>query len=97
MEGSCEMLHTASDLAGFCEHGNEPSRSIKGGGFLDHMSDCQFPKKDPTSWSYLVDTAAEACISWSRCIVWTPRTFVVHGIYTFDVVINRHFKCASLS
>jgi len=30
-----EMLHRASDLAGFCEHGNEPSDSIKGGEFLD--------------------------------------------------------------
>jgi hypothetical protein len=30
-----EMLHRASELAGFCEHGNEPSGSIKGREFLD--------------------------------------------------------------
>jgi hypothetical protein len=34
------MLHRASELAGFCEHGNEPSGSIKGGEFLDELSDC---------------------------------------------------------
>jgi len=28
------MLHVASDLAGSCEHGNEPSNSIKAGNFL---------------------------------------------------------------
>jgi hypothetical protein len=27
---------------GFCEHGNEPSGSIKGGEFLDYLSDYQF-------------------------------------------------------
>jgi hypothetical protein len=30
-----EMLHRASKFAGCCEHGNEPSGSIKGGEFLD--------------------------------------------------------------
>jgi hypothetical protein len=30
-----KMLHTASELAGTCEHGSEPSRSITGGEFLD--------------------------------------------------------------
>jgi hypothetical protein len=29
-----EMLHRASELAGFCEHGNELSGSIKDGEFL---------------------------------------------------------------
>jgi hypothetical protein len=33
--------------ADFCEHGNEPSNSIKGGEFLEKLSDCQFPKKGP--------------------------------------------------
>jgi hypothetical protein len=27
-------------VAGCCEHGNEPSGSIKGGEFLDSLSDC---------------------------------------------------------
>jgi hypothetical protein len=35
-----EMLHRALELAGSCEHGNEPSGSIKGGEFLDKLSDC---------------------------------------------------------
>jgi hypothetical protein len=30
-----EMLHRATALAGFCEHGNEHSVSIKGGEFPD--------------------------------------------------------------
>jgi len=30
-----EMLHMASELAGSCEHGNEPSGSIKDGKYLD--------------------------------------------------------------
>jgi len=32
-------------VAGFCEHGNEPSGSIKSGKFLDQLSDCQLLKK----------------------------------------------------
>jgi hypothetical protein len=32
--------------AGFCEHGNEPSRSMKGGEFLDKVKDGLFLKKD---------------------------------------------------
>jgi hypothetical protein len=32
---SYEIFHRASDLAGYCEHGNEPSGSMKGGEFLD--------------------------------------------------------------
>jgi hypothetical protein len=33
-------------VAGFCEHGNEHSGSIKGGEFLDCMSDYWLLKKD---------------------------------------------------
>jgi hypothetical protein len=33
-------------MAGSCEHGNEPSISIKGGEFLDYLSDYQLLKKD---------------------------------------------------
>jgi len=29
-----------ADLAGYCEHGDEPSGSIKVGEFLDWLSDC---------------------------------------------------------
>jgi hypothetical protein len=32
-------------MAGFCEHGNEPSGSIKGVEFLDYLSDYQLLKK----------------------------------------------------
>jgi hypothetical protein len=33
-------------VAGCCEHGNEPSGSVKGGVFLDYLSDCWLLKKD---------------------------------------------------
>jgi hypothetical protein len=33
------MLHGASELASCCEHGNEPSGSVKGGEFLNYPSD----------------------------------------------------------
>jgi hypothetical protein len=38
-------------VAGSCEHGNEPSGSIKGGEFLDQLSDCQLLKKDSAPWN----------------------------------------------
>jgi hypothetical protein len=37
-------------VVGSCEHGNEPSSSIKGGEFLDELSDSQFLKKDSVAW-----------------------------------------------
>jgi len=33
-------------MAGSCEHGNEPSGSVKDVEFLDQLSDCQLLKKD---------------------------------------------------
>jgi hypothetical protein len=33
------MLHRASEWAVWCEHGNEPSGSIKGEDILDQVSD----------------------------------------------------------
>jgi hypothetical protein len=33
-------------MVGSCEHGNEPSDSIKGGELVDYPSDCQLLKKD---------------------------------------------------
>jgi hypothetical protein len=44
------MLHSASDWASCYEHGNEPSGSIKGGEFIDKLSDCQLLKKDSASF-----------------------------------------------
>jgi hypothetical protein len=38
---------------GSCEHGNEPSGSIKGGEFVGQLCDCQLLKKDSASWNYL--------------------------------------------
>jgi hypothetical protein len=41
--GRCELDASGSGqgpVAGCCEHGNEPSGSIKGGEFLDSLSDC---------------------------------------------------------
>jgi len=33
-------LHSSASVAGFYEHGNEPSGSIKGGEYLDSVNDC---------------------------------------------------------
>jgi hypothetical protein len=38
-----------------CEHGSEPSGSIKGGGFLSEMNDCQIPKKNFAPFSHSVN------------------------------------------
>jgi hypothetical protein len=40
-------------VADFCENGNEPSGSIKGGEFLDKLSDCKHLKMDSDPWGYL--------------------------------------------
>jgi hypothetical protein len=37
-------------VAGSCEHGNEPSESIKSGELLDNVSDYQLLKKDTAQW-----------------------------------------------
>jgi hypothetical protein len=37
---------------GPCEHGNEPSGYMKGGEFLDRLSDYYLLKKDLAPWSY---------------------------------------------
>jgi hypothetical protein len=44
-----------------CEHGNEPSGSIKGGEFLDKLSDCQLLKKDSDPWN--VQTAESTTVA----------------------------------
>jgi hypothetical protein len=38
-------------VAGSCEHGNEPSGSIKGAEFLYKLSDYQLLKKGSALWS----------------------------------------------
>jgi hypothetical protein len=38
-------------MVGCCEHGNEPLGSIKGGEFLDYLSNCQLLKKDSAPWN----------------------------------------------
>jgi hypothetical protein len=38
-------------VAGCCEHGNEPSGSIRDEEFLDWLSKCQLLKKDTVPWS----------------------------------------------
>ena len=40
-------------VTGTCECGNEPSRSVKCGEFLDYMRTGQFLKKDSIAWSEL--------------------------------------------
>jgi hypothetical protein len=46
-----EMLDRASELAGSCEHGNEPSVSIKVGNFLTSRVVVKLLKKDSAPWS----------------------------------------------
>jgi hypothetical protein len=41
-------------VASSCEHGDEHMGSIKGGEFLDKLSDYYLLKKDSASWSYVV-------------------------------------------
>jgi hypothetical protein len=38
-------------VAGCCERGNEPSGSIKGGGFLDYVINYWLLKEDLAPWS----------------------------------------------
>jgi hypothetical protein len=38
-------------MVGSCEHSNESSGSIKGGQFLDHLSDYWLLNKDSGPWS----------------------------------------------
>jgi hypothetical protein len=42
-------------VAACYEHGNELSGSIKGGEFLDCLSNYQLVRMDPAPWSYLVN------------------------------------------
>jgi hypothetical protein len=44
----CVLSKTVADPS---EHSNEPSDSIKGGEFLDLLSDCQLLKKDSIPYS----------------------------------------------
>jgi hypothetical protein len=41
-------------MAGSCEHGNEPSGSIKGEEFIEYLSDYWLLKKVSTPWSLLI-------------------------------------------
>jgi hypothetical protein len=46
-------------VEGSCEHGNEPSGSIKGGKFLGQMSDCQHLNKDSAPWLFFANGQSE--------------------------------------
>jgi len=39
-------------MTGCCEHGNEPSVSIKCGQFVEQLSNCQLLKEDSDPWSH---------------------------------------------
>jgi hypothetical protein len=43
-------------VAGYCEHCNELSGIIKGGEFLDYLSDYWLLKLDSALWSWLVSS-----------------------------------------
>jgi hypothetical protein len=40
-------------VAGSCEHGDEPSDSIKGGEFLKHLGDYKLFKKDSVPYGWI--------------------------------------------
>jgi len=55
--GGCGLDSSGSgqgQVASCCEHGNEPSGTIKGREFIGYLSDCQLLKKDCTPQSMLV-------------------------------------------
>ena len=51
--GGMDWMELAQDgqVAGTCEYGNEPSRSIKCGEFLDYLRTGWLLKKDSAPWS----------------------------------------------
>jgi hypothetical protein len=52
-------------VASSCEHGTKLSGSIKGGEFLDLVTDNQVLKKDCASWSLLVTYSVSQSVSQS--------------------------------
>jgi hypothetical protein len=50
-EGVDWMRLCQHSMVGFCEHGNEPSASIKGGEFLDKLCDYTLVNKYSAAWS----------------------------------------------
>ena len=41
-------------MVGFCDHGNEPSCSMKLGEFVEYLGNCyQFVKRDVAGWNWL--------------------------------------------
>jgi hypothetical protein len=56
-------------VADSCERGNEPSDSVRGGVFLDELSDYQLLKKYCVPWSYSVRILGETDISQGFCFL----------------------------
>jgi hypothetical protein len=56
-------------MAGYCEHGNEPSGSITGGEFLEEVSDQQLLKNGSAPWSLLYGHHGGVCV----CAVGMPN------------------------
>jgi hypothetical protein len=50
-------------MASSCERGNEPSGSIKGGEFLDHLNGCQLLKKISALWISISGSVAHPVVS----------------------------------
>jgi hypothetical protein len=64
-------LRIGTPIVGSCEHGNEPSSSVKGGEFLNKLSDCWLLKKDSTPLSYIITwlwTLIWTCINRAQCL-----------------------------
>jgi hypothetical protein len=50
-------------VAGCCEHGNDLSDSLRGGEFLESLSDYEFLQSDCTACSYMVTWGLLLCVS----------------------------------
>jgi hypothetical protein len=60
-------------MAGSCEHGNESSVSIQGGGHLDKLSDYQILKRDSVPYSYLTSYIITSYCRPTMCPVFDSR------------------------
>jgi hypothetical protein len=68
-------------MIGSCEHGNEPSDSIKGGEFLNQLSICQLLRKDLTPWSLIIllQLCIDLCVTHVKAVQ-LPKTIIKYNL-----------------
>jgi hypothetical protein len=87
---------------GSCEHGNETSGYIKGGEFLDYLSDHQLFKYDSAPWGgglscLLPETSNENLTSWCRTSVWALYTIYFTRAWSFVSAVTTQWQCIKRS